>query len=94
MTLATVNKIQVEPTNRASPNVSSLESKKRQYSYADLVKITNNFQRVIGRGGFGTVYHGFVDEDTQVAVKMLSQSSAQGYQQFVAEASVLSKLSI
>jgi hypothetical protein len=31
------------------------------------------------------VYHGYVD-DTQVAVKMLSQSSVQGYQQFQAEA--------
>jgi hypothetical protein len=31
------------------------------------------------------VYHGYVD-DTQVAVKMLSPSSVQGYQQFQAEA--------
>ncbi|KAF3524605.1 hypothetical protein F2Q69_00047385 [Brassica cretica] len=48
------------------------------------MKMTNNFQRVLGKGGFGTVYHGNLD-DAQVAVKMLSHSSAQGYKEFNAE---------
>ena len=65
----------------------SFESnRKRQFTYAEVIKITNNFERTIGRGGFGTVFHGFID-DTQVAVKMLSPSSVQGYQQFQTEAS-------
>ena len=63
----------------------SLEAGKRQFIYADVLRITNNFERVIGKGGFGTVYHGHVG-DTQVAVKMLSRSSVQGYQQFQSEA--------
>ncbi|GMN20054.1 hypothetical protein TIFTF001_045273 [Ficus carica] len=63
----------------------SLEAGKRQFTYADVLRITNNFERVIGKGGFGTVYHGHVG-DTQVAVKMLSRSSVQGYQQFQSEA--------
>lgn len=46
--------------------------------------ITNNFEKIIGRGGFGTVYHGYLN-DTQVAVKMLSETSAQGYKEFQAE---------
>lgn len=46
--------------------------------------MTNNFERILGKGGFGTVYHGYSD-DCQVAVKMLSPSSAQGYKQFQAE---------
>lgn len=46
--------------------------------------MTKNFERVLGKGGFGTVYHGNLD-DTQVAVKMLSHSSAQGYKEFKAE---------
>ena len=75
--------IDVEPR---TPNGSQLESKQWQCSFNELVKITNNFDGILGRGGFGKVYYGFVD-DTQVAVKMLSPSSVQGYQQFLAEAS-------
>ncbi|KAJ0250387.1 Protein kinase family protein [Hirschfeldia incana] len=50
--------------------------------------MTNNFERVLGKGGFGTVYHGNLD-DAQVAVKMLSHSSAQGYKEFKAEVELL-----
>ncbi|RYQ87544.1 hypothetical protein Ahy_B09g095057 [Arachis hypogaea] len=64
---------------------SELETKQREYSFNEVVKMTNNFDRILGRGGFGTVYHGFI-EDIEVAVKMLSLSSVQGYQQFIAEA--------
>ncbi|QHN76029.1 uncharacterized protein DS421_19g640400 [Arachis hypogaea] len=63
---------------------SELETKQREYSFNEVVKMTNNFDRILGRGGFGTVYHGFI-EDIEVAVKMLSLSSVQGYQQFIAE---------
>ncbi|KAB1218477.1 hypothetical protein CJ030_MR3G026357 [Morella rubra] len=63
----------------------SLESIQRQFTYSELLRITNNFSRILGKGGFGTVYHGYID-DTQVAVKMLSQSSVQGYQQYQSEA--------
>ncbi|RYR40624.1 hypothetical protein Ahy_A09g046375 [Arachis hypogaea] len=70
-----------------SINGSQLGSKQRQYSFNEVVKMTSSFDRVLGRGGFGTVYYGSI-EDTQLAVKMLSLSSVQGYQQFVAEASV------
>lgn len=40
-----------------------------------IVNITNNFQRIIGRGGFGTFYYGEMQDGTQVAVKMLSEQS-------------------
>ncbi|KAL5576833.1 hypothetical protein UlMin_018532 [Ulmus minor] len=70
----------------------SFESnRKRQFTYAEVIKITNNFERTIGRGGFGTVFHGFID-DTQVAVKMLSPSSVQGYQQFQTEVKLLMRV--
>ncbi|XP_028202264.1 LRR receptor-like serine/threonine-protein kinase IOS1 isoform X5 [Glycine soja] len=44
--------------------------------------------KVVGKGGFGTVYLGHIN-DTPVAVKMLSRSSAHGYQQFQAEVKLL-----
>lgn len=47
--------------------------------------MTNNFERTLGEGGFGVVYHGKLNSKEQVAVKVLSQSSAQGYKQFKAE---------
>ncbi|KAI7750656.1 hypothetical protein M8C21_029500, partial [Ambrosia artemisiifolia] len=40
----------------------------------------------IGRGGFGRVFYGSIG-DNQVAVKMLSESSSQGYKEFQAEVS-------
>ncbi|XLQ98793.1 hypothetical protein S83_064992, partial [Arachis hypogaea] len=76
---------------RSSIKGSELESKQRQYSFNEVVKMTNNFDRILGRGGFGTVYHGFI-EDIQVAVKMLSLSSVHGYRQFVAEVKLLMRV--
>ncbi|XLS82062.1 hypothetical protein HN51_047893, partial [Arachis hypogaea] len=80
---------------RNSIKGSELELKQRQYSFNEVVKITNSFDRILGRGGFGTVYgrsiSGFI-EDTQVAVKMLSLSSVHGYQQFVAEVKLLMRV--
>ena len=68
-----------------------LELKKRQFTYSEVLQITNNFQRILGRGGFGTVYHGYLN-DTEVAVKMLSPSSVQGYKEFQAEVHIIYKI--
>ncbi|KAI3777879.1 hypothetical protein L1987_47682 [Smallanthus sonchifolius] len=65
-----------------------LDIRKQQYTYSEVQSITDNFSVVLGRGGFGTVYHGIIG-DTQVAVKMLSGSSLQGDKEFQAEAYLL-----
>ncbi|KAL0719035.1 hypothetical protein Bca4012_068359 [Brassica carinata] len=44
---------------------------------------------VLGKGGFGMVYHGAVNGTEQVAVKLLSHSSSQGYKEFKAEVELL-----
>ncbi|KAK9054741.1 hypothetical protein SSX86_025820 [Deinandra increscens subsp. villosa] len=65
-------------------NEHGLDIRKKQYTYSEVQSITDNFSVVLGRGGFGTVYHGIIG-DTQVAVKMLSGSSLQGDKEFQAE---------
>ncbi|XP_045085318.1 probable LRR receptor-like serine/threonine-protein kinase At1g05700 isoform X4 [Aegilops tauschii subsp. strangulata] len=64
---------------------SSLGLESHRFTYRELETITNNFQRVLGRGGFGCVFHGSLEDGTQVAVKLRSHSSNQGVRQFLAE---------
>ncbi|KAM3747470.1 hypothetical protein ACB098_05G037600 [Castanea mollissima] len=68
---------------------SNFKLKNTQYNYSEVVRITNNFKTIIGEGGFGKVYLGILKDETQVAVKLLSQSSKQGYKEFRAEAQLL-----
>ena len=57
----------------------------RRFTYKELERITNGFDRVLGQGGFGYVYDGFLEDGTQVAVKLRSHSSNQGVKEFLAE---------
>ncbi|KAI3709603.1 hypothetical protein L2E82_39369 [Cichorium intybus] len=81
-------------TRKANTNeeVRSLESNNRQFTYAEVANMTNNFQTPIGKGGFGTVYLGQLKNGNQVAVKLLSTSSSQGYNEFQNEAELLMRV--
>ena len=57
----------------------------RRFTYEELDGITNGFDRVLGEGGFGRVYDGFLEDGTQVAVKIRAESSNQGDKEFLAE---------
>ncbi|XP_010447852.1 PREDICTED: probable LRR receptor-like serine/threonine-protein kinase At4g29180 [Camelina sativa] len=52
-----------------------LPSGKRRFTYNELSSITNNFNKVIGKGGFGIVYLGSLEDGTKIAVKMINDSS-------------------
>ncbi|XP_010438298.1 PREDICTED: probable LRR receptor-like serine/threonine-protein kinase At4g29180 [Camelina sativa] len=52
-----------------------LPSGKRRFTYNELSRITNNFNQVIGKGGFGIVYLGSLENGTKIAVKMINDSS-------------------
>uniref|UniRef100_A0ACD5TEU1 Uncharacterized protein n=1 Tax=Avena sativa TaxID=4498 RepID=A0ACD5TEU1_AVESA len=97
----TNTKNSVRPQNEASMALShsrgsnghtSLHLDNRRFTYAELEAVTDGFRRVIGRGGFGKVYDGFLEDGTQVAVKLRSESSDQGVQEFLAEAQTLAKI--
>ncbi|XP_072952218.1 probable LRR receptor-like serine/threonine-protein kinase At1g51880 [Typha angustifolia] len=71
---------------------SQLPLKSRQFMYTELEYITNNFAHTLGKGGFGTVFHGFLEGGTEVAVKMCSLSSEQAPNLFLAEVQNLSRV--
>ncbi|ESQ54291.1 hypothetical protein EUTSA_v10026923mg [Eutrema salsugineum] len=52
-----------------------LPSGKRRFTNSEVSSITNNFNKVIGKGGFGIVYLGSLEDGTQIAVKMIKDSS-------------------
>ncbi|KAL1201977.1 putative LRR receptor-like serine/threonine-protein kinase [Cardamine amara subsp. amara] len=79
------------PSSRKGPSPSqqSIETRKRRYTYAEVLAMTNNSERGLGKGGFGMVYHGYINGTEEVAVKLLSPSSTQGYKEFKTEVEIL-----
>ncbi|KAM7462707.1 hypothetical protein LguiA_030828 [Lonicera macranthoides] len=77
-------------------DLSLLPSEKicRRFSLDDILSATNGFDEafVIGRGGFGKVYKGFIDNGTvTVAMKRLDPMSKQGPHEFSTEINLLSQ---
>ncbi|KHN30021.1 Putative leucine-rich repeat receptor-like protein kinase [Glycine soja] len=66
-----------------------LKTNNTQYTYSQILTITDNFDKMIGKGGCGIVYLGSLQDGTQVAVKMLLPKCPQGSQQFQTEAAQL-----
>ncbi|KAM3333214.1 hypothetical protein ACQJBY_028370 [Aegilops geniculata] len=64
----------------------------RRFTYAELKLITNNFQSIIGKGGFGMVYHGTLENGDEVAVKVLMETSIAESTDFLPEVQTLSKV--
>lgn len=60
--------------DNAGPGPFLLPSGKRRFTYDEVSSITNNFNKVIGKGGFGIVYLGSLEDGTKIAVKMIKDS--------------------
>ncbi|KAF8667572.1 hypothetical protein HU200_052774 [Digitaria exilis] len=66
--------------------------KNKKFTYKELKLVTANFQEEIGRGGFGAVFLGYLENGSPVAVKMRSKTSSQGDKEFLAEAQHLTRV--
>ncbi|KAL6584063.1 hypothetical protein OROMI_003352 [Orobanche minor] len=62
------------------------------FTYLDILNATGKFSddRIIGRGGSGTVYRGVLPDGREVAVKKLQTEGIEGEREFRAEMEVLS----
>ncbi|XP_010450947.1 PREDICTED: LEAF RUST 10 DISEASE-RESISTANCE LOCUS RECEPTOR-LIKE PROTEIN KINASE-like 2.1 isoform X1 [Camelina sativa] len=64
----------------------------KQYSYAEVRKITKSFSHTVGKGGFGIVYGGNLCDGRKVAVKILKDFKSNG-QDFINEVASMSQTS-
>ncbi|WMV50917.1 hypothetical protein MTR67_044302 [Solanum verrucosum] len=67
----------------------------KKFLYSELVRCTNNFSReeMLGQGGFGGVYKGYLREsNSYIAVKKVSRESKQGIKEYASEVRIISRL--
>ncbi|XP_071928622.1 receptor-like protein kinase FERONIA isoform X1 [Coffea arabica] len=93
--------VELSTTSRSSKAKSASRSSSlpldlcRRFSLEEIIFATANFDAkfVIGTGGFGNVYKGYIDNSlTTVAIKRLNPSSSQGVREFRTEIEMLSNL--
>lgn len=74
-----------------SGTVKVIRLDKTAFTCDDILKATCNFSdsRIIGKGGFGTVYRGVLPDGREVAVKKLQRDGIEGEKEFRAEMEVL-----
>jgi hypothetical protein len=65
-----------------------LSSMPARFTYSALARATKDFSTKIGEGGFGSVYLGLLENETQLAVKKL-EGVGQGAKEFKAEVSII-----
>ncbi|KAJ1277258.1 hypothetical protein BS78_05G281300 [Paspalum vaginatum] len=80
------------PTRRKDVTTSTAHLQFQTFTYDELHTITNGFENQIGKGGFGPVYAGKLENGTRVAVKIRSQGSSQGDKEYSAEVKNLGML--
>ncbi|KAK3141025.1 hypothetical protein QOZ80_5AG0409060 [Eleusine coracana subsp. coracana] len=82
-------------TPRLQPCVSDISmGNSRFFAYEELYQITDGFsvQKLLGEGGFGSVYKGCLPDGKEVAVKQLKDGGGQGEREFQAEVEIISRV--
>ncbi|XP_071708920.1 receptor protein kinase TMK1-like [Rutidosis leptorrhynchoides] len=84
------------PTSSGPSDIHRIEAGNMVIQIQILRKVTNNFSQnnILGRGGFGTVYYGELDDGTKIAVKRMESGvmSEKCLDEFRSEISVLTKV--
>ncbi|KAJ3695142.1 hypothetical protein LUZ60_000519 [Juncus effusus] len=80
-------------SSQPSEAYSDISNGTTNFTYAQLLIATNGFSEksLLGRGGFGDVYIGWIDEN-EVAIKRLRSGSYQGEREFKAEVEIISRV--
>uniref|UniRef100_A0A2N9HRX0 Protein kinase domain-containing protein n=1 Tax=Fagus sylvatica TaxID=28930 RepID=A0A2N9HRX0_FAGSY len=65
--------------------------KPTRYSYADVKRITNQFNEKLGQGAYGTVFKGKLSNEIHVAVKILISSKGNG-EEFINEVGTMGRI--
>ena len=93
-TSSKVSSVSVPPTPRSEGEILQ-SSNLKSFSFADLKMATRNFRpdSVLGEGGFGSVFKGWIDEQSfaatkpgtgmVIAVKRLNQDGFQGHKEWL-----------
>ncbi|KAJ3671059.1 hypothetical protein LUZ60_008485 [Juncus effusus] len=63
-----------------------------RFPKSQLEDIIKTYNKHLGGGGFGEVYYGKLEEETEIAIKVLSNASTQGYKEFRKEVEALSSV--
>ncbi|GAV81287.1 Pkinase_Tyr domain-containing protein [Cephalotus follicularis] len=76
------------------PDSGVIGGGKTHFSYEELMEITGGFSRqnILGEGGFGCVFKGWLPDGKVVAVKQLKAGSGQGEREFRAEVEIISRV--
>ncbi|PON87958.1 Mitogen-activated protein kinase kinase kinase [Trema orientale] len=77
-----------------SPSEAGLGNSRPWFTYEELVKATNGFsaENLLGEGGFGSVYKGYLPDGREIAVKQLKIGGGQGEREFKAEVEIISHI--
>ncbi|KAG0452233.1 hypothetical protein HPP92_026073, partial [Vanilla planifolia] len=71
--------------------VSYKNTNPTRYTYSDIKKMTMRFKQMLGQGGFGSVYMGFLPSGIPIAVKMIENSISEG-SEFINEVATIGRI--
>ncbi|XP_057966299.1 probable receptor-like protein kinase At1g49730 isoform X2 [Malania oleifera] len=80
------------PTSQPPRKFQEGSSTFRKFSYKETKKATENFNTIIGQGGFGTVYKAQFSDGFVAAVKWMDKVLGQGEDEFCREIELLARL--